>query len=82
MDPRAIFPAANVKDAWRNACRDLRLAHEAWCAATPAMSRECFAVVVAAADREAAAAEALRRYHARGPAGPFPMIATAIGGTP
>jgi hypothetical protein len=51
----------NVRDAWRDACEDLRLAHIAWRIAPPGKSAEAYWVLVAAADREEAAAEVLRR---------------------
>jgi hypothetical protein len=53
-------------DAWRDACGDARLAYRAWRAASRYRSDEAFAVFTAAADREAAAADALARYVARG----------------
>ena len=49
-------------DAWRDACDDARAAYAAWCAASRYRADEAFAVFVAAADREEAAAEALARW--------------------
>jgi hypothetical protein len=46
---------------WRDACSDARLAYMDWREATPACAGEAFAAYVAAADREAAAAEFFRR---------------------
>jgi hypothetical protein len=51
----------NVRDAWRDACDDLRLAHIAWRIAPRGKSAEAYWVLVAAADREEAAGEVLRR---------------------
>jgi hypothetical protein len=50
----------NVREAWRDACEDLRLAHSAWRISPPEKSAEAYWVLVAAADREEAAAEVLR----------------------
>jgi hypothetical protein len=47
--------------AWRDACSDARLAYLSWLEATPARAGEAFAAYVAAADREAAAADFFRR---------------------
>jgi hypothetical protein len=47
--------------AWRDACHDLRLAYDAWRESARARRREAYFVVVAAADREAIAAETLSR---------------------
>jgi hypothetical protein len=46
---------------WRDACGDARLAYLTWREAAPARAGEAFAAYVAAADREAAAADCLRR---------------------
>jgi hypothetical protein len=43
--------------AWRDACSDARLAYLTWRESTPQHTAEAFAGYVAAADREAAAAE-------------------------
>jgi hypothetical protein len=47
--------------AWRDACDDLRQAHCAWRESARAGRRDAYFVVVAAADREAIAAETLSR---------------------
>jgi hypothetical protein len=52
----------DLRMAWRDACADLRLAYLAWQEASPAHTSEAFAVYVAAADRETAAAEFLLRH--------------------
>jgi hypothetical protein len=52
----------DLRTAWRDACDDLRLAHAAWRSAGAEHSAEAFWVVVATADREAAAAEVLRLH--------------------
>ena len=51
----------DVRLAWRDACADVRLAYLAWqeAAPAPAHTREAFAVYLAAADRETAAALAV-----------------------
>ena len=46
---------------WRDACSDARVAYLAWRDAQSAQAGEAFAAYVAAADREAVAAEFLRR---------------------
>jgi hypothetical protein len=46
---------------WRDACSDARLAYLTWREAVPVRAGEAFAAYVAAADREAAAADCLRR---------------------
>jgi hypothetical protein len=56
--------AARVEEMrlkWRDAFSDARLAYLAWCDAQSARAGEAFAAYVAAADREAVAAEFLRR---------------------
>jgi hypothetical protein len=58
----------DLRLAWREACNDARGAYHAWRAQGPAGSGDRFAVYVAAADREAAAATVLARYAAGGPA--------------
>jgi hypothetical protein len=62
----------NLWAAWRDACDDLRDAHRAWLAASVDRRGEAHAVALAAADREAAAADLLshsviaaRRTHRR-----------------
>jgi len=52
----------DLRAAWREACNDVRCAYDAWRTEGPAGSADRFAVYVAAADREAAAAEVLARY--------------------
>jgi hypothetical protein len=62
-----IFPSVtcdreDLRMAWRDACADLRVAYYAWCeAAADGHAAEAFAAYVAAADREAAAADAFAR---------------------
>jgi hypothetical protein len=51
----------NLLTAWRDACTDLRVAYEAWRENGPAKRADAFAAYVAAADREAAAGEAVAR---------------------
>ena len=58
----------DLRLAWREACNDVRGAYHAWRAYGPAGSGDRFAVYVAAADREAAAADVLARYAGGGPA--------------
>jgi hypothetical protein len=56
--------ACDVEDlwtAWRDACDDLRLAHRAWRESAQAGRRDAYFVLVAAADREAIAADTLSR---------------------
>jgi hypothetical protein len=55
---------ADLWGAWHDACDDVRHAHAAWRVAGRATSAEAYWVVVAAIDREAAAADLLGR-HAR-----------------
>jgi hypothetical protein len=62
----AKTPAADPEDlrmAWRDACADLRVAYHEWRqqGEDRAARGDAFAAYVAAADREAAAAEALAR---------------------
>jgi hypothetical protein len=52
-------------DAWRDAADDALAAYRAWRAASRYRAGETFTVYVAAADREAAAADALARWVAR-----------------
>jgi hypothetical protein len=52
----------NLRMAWRDACADLRVAYYAWCeGGIGGHAAEAFAAYVAAADREAAAADAFAR---------------------
>jgi hypothetical protein len=52
----------DLRLAWRDACADLRLAYLAWVEATTADKPAAYAVHVAAADREAAAAAFYSRH--------------------
>jgi hypothetical protein len=52
--------AQDVRLSWREACSEVRLAYLAWRKAGPGRAGQAFAAYVAAADREAEAAEALR----------------------
>jgi hypothetical protein len=61
-------PSADVNDlkvAWREAAEDTRLAYQAWCEADRGGARDAYVVFVAAADREAVAADCVSRL-ARG----------------
>ena len=49
----------DLRLAWREACWDVRLAWLSWREAGPARAAAAFAAYVAAADREAAAADRL-----------------------
>jgi hypothetical protein len=49
----------DLRLAWREACGDVRLAYLSWREAGPASTAAAFAAYVAAADREAAAADRL-----------------------
>jgi hypothetical protein len=49
----------DLRLAWREACSEVRLAYLTWREAGPAHAAAAFAAYVAAADREAAAAERL-----------------------
>jgi hypothetical protein len=64
--PPAFPPAgADVEDlrlAWRAACDEARLAYFAWRDAAVPRLAEAYAVFVAAAEREAVAAEVLARW--------------------
>jgi hypothetical protein len=51
----------HIRDAWRDACHDAHAAYVAWCGAAPADAEDRYVAFCAAADREAAAAEFLRR---------------------
>jgi hypothetical protein len=50
-----------LRMAWRDACADLRVAYYGWREGGAGERAEAFAAYVAAADREAAAAEAFAR---------------------
>lgn len=58
-------PHTDVEDlrmAWRDACADLRVAYHAWRQQGPTGGGDAFAAYVAAADREAAAADTFARH--------------------
>jgi hypothetical protein len=72
------FPPAgadldDVREAWRDACADAYLAYAGWRDAQREDAAMAYAVYVAAADREAVAAEVLERWERDEPR------ATAIG---
>jgi hypothetical protein len=72
MNTRAVltelrFPPAgadleDVREAWRDACADAYLAYLDWRDALADQAATAYAVYVAAADREAVAAEVLERW--------------------
>jgi hypothetical protein len=51
----------DLRDAWRAACDDVRAAYDAWCIAPTSEAGDRYCGFVAAADREEAAAAALKR---------------------
>ena len=51
--------AQDVRLSWREACSEVRLAYLAWRKAGPGRAGQAFAAYVAAADREAEAADAI-----------------------
>jgi hypothetical protein len=64
LEPVGPPEACDIEDlwtAWRDACHDLRLAHRAWRESAQAGRRDAYFVLVAAADREAIAADTLSR---------------------
>jgi hypothetical protein len=64
LEPAWPPAACDVEDllmAWRDASHDLRLAHHDWREAARDARRDAYVAVVAAADREAVAAETLSR---------------------
>jgi hypothetical protein len=65
--------ADEMRLRWRDACSDARLAYLTWREAQSARAGVAFAAYVAAADREAAAADFLRR-------GGAPMLTPADAG--
>ena len=65
--PTLPIPTADPYDAWRAAEADEALAYRAWCRAGRHERREAYSVFLAASDRAAAAADALRA--AASPAG-------------
>jgi len=52
----------DLRAAWRDACSDLRVAYHAWREHGWRGGADAFAAYVAAADREAAAADVLARH--------------------
>ena len=56
--PRRRVDPEDLRMAWRDACADLRLAYLGWQEASASESPDAFAAYLAAADREATAAEA------------------------
>jgi hypothetical protein len=72
MSTRAVltelrFPPAgadveDVREAWRDACADAHLAYVDWSDALAGQAAMAYAVYLAAADREAVAAEVLERW--------------------
>ena len=63
-DGLALHPGIDPEDlwdAWRAACDDVRTAYNAWCTAPTAEAADRYCGFVAAADREEAAAAALKR---------------------
>jgi hypothetical protein len=73
--------AEDLRLTWRDACSDARLAYVDWRDARRADAREAFAAYVAAADREAAAAETFRRGGLATPA-PVPAASRRCGSSP
>jgi hypothetical protein len=68
--PLPFPPHSDVHDlrmAWRDACADVRVAYHAWRQQGPAGGGDAFAAYVAAADREAAAADTFARHVRRTP---------------
>jgi hypothetical protein len=53
--------AQDVRLAWREACSEAQVAYLSWLNSGPTRAGEAFAAYVAAAEREATAAEFLRR---------------------
>jgi hypothetical protein len=53
--------AQDLRLAWREACSEARFAYLTWLDSGPTRAGEAFAAYVAAADREAIAAEFFRR---------------------
>lgn len=60
--PLVNLQAEDLWTAWRDACEDLRDAHRAWCEVSRGDGADAYVVLVAAADREASAADALWRH--------------------
>ncbi len=58
-DATRALPETDVVLAWRNANAECSKAYEAWCSAPASAKQQAYAVYLAAADRERAAAEAL-----------------------
>jgi hypothetical protein len=59
--PPAHADVDDLKSAWREAAEDTRLAYRAWCEAGRGTARDAYVVFVAAADREAVAADCVSR---------------------
>jgi hypothetical protein len=59
--PASGVDVEDIRDAWRDACGDLRAAYAAWCDAALENAGDRHAAFLAAVDREAAAAEFLRQ---------------------
>jgi hypothetical protein len=71
LDPGLPPLGGNVEDlraAWRDACEEMRRAYLRWRVRGPAGAGDAFTAYVAAADREAAAADMLARHAAGDPA--------------
>jgi hypothetical protein len=67
LDPGLPPIGGDVDDlrvAWRETCAEMRRAYQRWRLRGPAGSGDEFAAYVAAADREAAAADVLARHAA------------------
>jgi hypothetical protein len=54
--------AQDLRLAWREACSEARFAYLCWLNSGPTRAGEAFGAYVAAADREATAAESFRRH--------------------
>jgi hypothetical protein len=62
VSPSFTCDREELRMAWRDACADVRVAYYAWCeSGADGRAAEAFTAYVAAADREAAAAEAFAR---------------------
>jgi hypothetical protein len=68
LAPDAFPPAGcdleDLRMAWRDACADLRVAYHAWREVVVDARGDAFVAYVAAADREAAAADAFAQARA------------------
>ena len=56
----AVPTGTRLEEAWRIACQDVADAYRHWCLAPSEQRRDAYAVYLAAADREGAAADHLR----------------------